>query len=61
MFWNWLLLVVYCVGAVCSIANMSKAKNMGEKIARMLLAAGMLMLTILYGNTMLVMMLKGIA
>ena len=61
MFWDWLLLVIYCLGTVCSIANMTKAQNLSGKIVRMLLATGMFMLTILYGNTMLVMMLEGIA
>lgn len=61
MFWNWFLLVTYCLGTVCSIANMTKAQNLSGKIVRMLLATGMFMLTILYGNTMLVMMLEGIA
>lgn len=61
MFWNWLLLVVYCLGTVCSIANMTKAQDLNEKIARMLIATGMFMITILYGNTMLVMMLEGVA
>lgn len=61
MFWDWLLLVIYCLGTVCSIANMTKAQNLSGKIVRMLLATGMFMLTILYGNTMLVMMLEGVA
>lgn len=53
MFLDWLFLIIYCLGTVCSIANMTKAQNLSRKITRMLLAAGMLMITILYGNTML--------
>ena len=53
MFWDWLFLITYCLGTVCSIANMTKAQNLSGKIVRMLLATGMFMLTILYGNTIL--------
>lgn len=59
MFWNWLLFILYSLGTVCSISNMGKATKTGDKIFRMLVATGMFMLTVMYGNTMLVMMLEG--
>jgi hypothetical protein len=61
MFWNWFFFISYSLATVCSIANMSKAKDTWGKIFRMIMATLMFILSILYGNMMLVAMLEGIA
>ena len=61
MFWNWFFFISYSVATVCAIANMSKAKDIWGKIFRMAMATGMFIMSILYGNVMLVAMLEGIA
>lgn len=61
MFWNWFFFISYSTATVCSIANMSKGKDIWSKIFRMAMATIMLIMSILYGNTMLVATLEGIA
>ena len=61
MFWNWFFFISYSVATVCGIANMSKAKDIWGKIFRMGMATCMFIMSILYGNVMLVAMLEGIA
>ena len=61
MFWNWFFFISYSVATVCGIANMSKAKDTWGKIFRMSMATAMFIMSILYGNVMLVAMLEGIA
>lgn len=61
MFWNWFFFISYSVATVCAIANMPKAKDTWDKIFRMAMATGMFIMSILYGNVMLVAMLEGIA
>ena len=61
MFWNWFFFIFYSVATVCAIANMSKSKDVWGKIYRMFIATVMFIMSILYGNVMLVAMLEGIA
>ena len=61
MFWNWFFFIIYAIATVCAIANMTKAKSIWNKIGKMVIAGAMLVMTILYGNVMLVAMLEGIA
>lgn len=61
MFWNWFFFIAYSMAAVCAIANMSKAEDIWGKIFQMFMATGMFIMSILYGNMMLVAMLEGIA
>lgn len=61
MFWNWFFFISYSVATVCAIANMSKGKDLWGKIFRMTIATAMFIMSILYGNVMLVAMLEGIA
>lgn len=61
MFWNWFFFISYSVATVCAIANMSRGKDLWGKIFRMIIATVMFIMSILYGNVMLVAMLEGIA
>lgn len=60
MFWKWFFFISYSVATVCAIANMSKDKDIWSKILRMATATFMFIMSILYGNMMLVAMLEGI-
>jgi hypothetical protein len=53
MFWDWFSFISCCLGTVCSIANMSKDKDIMSKIFRMTIATGMLIMAIMYGNVIL--------
>lgn len=53
MFWNWFFFIGYSLATVCSIANMSKAKDIWSKIFRMTIATAMLAMTILYSSVIL--------
>lgn len=61
MFWGWISFIAYSMAAVCSIANMSKAEDIWDKIFRMTIATAMLIIAILRGNMMLIAMLEGVA
>jgi hypothetical protein len=61
MFWDWFFFISYSAATVCAIANMSKGKDIWGKIFRMAMATVMFVMSILYGNMMLVAMLEGIA
>ncbi len=54
MFWNWFFMILYSIGTCCSIATMATVERLGEKIFRMFLSTFLLIMAILFGNTIII-------
>lgn len=54
MVWNWIFFILYSIGAVCSIANMSTVQKTGDRLFRMTIATVLYILTNFYGTIIMI-------